>query len=216
MFSGACTKSFLFARHFFHLKLSKNYIATCVGLSGTHNAPPIAVSLHLIFPLLPRRRTSQDEEHEELPNQHGRSEKCCAAVTLVPRPLICCDQTVSRDVSVPISLLQAVHSLLTLSTTPVNHTYGSGNALDWIKTWKKEYMIGCLYRPPNSSVKFWSSLEDALGSLEGYEVILMGDLNADFSDQRDKNYVHMEHVCLSLNLRNLISSSPTRIRATQL
>ena len=109
MFSGACTKSFLFARHFFHLKLSKNYNATCVGLSGIHNAPPIAVSLHLIFPLLPRRRTSQDEEHEELPNQHGRSENCCAAVTLVPRPLICCDQTVSRDVSVPISLLQAVH-----------------------------------------------------------------------------------------------------------
>ena len=30
-----------------------------------------------------------------------------------------------------------IHSLLTLSTTPVNHTYGSGNALDWIKTWKK-------------------------------------------------------------------------------
>ena len=73
-------------------------------------------------------------------------------------------------------------------------------------------MIGCLYRPPNSSVKFWSSLEDALGSLDGYEVILMGDLNVDFSDQRDKNYVHMKHVCLSLNLRNLISS-PTRITA---
>ena len=90
-----------------------HYIATCVGLSGIHNAPPIAVSLHLVFPLLPRRRTSQDEEHEELPNQHGRSEKCCAAVTPVPRPLICCDQTVSRDVSVPISLLQAVHTLHT-------------------------------------------------------------------------------------------------------
>ena len=85
----------------------------------------------------------------------------------------------------------------------------------WIglKLGKKEYMIGCLYRPPNSSVKFWSSLEDALGSLDGYEVILMGDLNVDFSDQRDKNYVHMKHVCLSLNLRNLISS-PTRITAT--
>ena len=52
-----------------------------------------------------------------------------------------------------------------------------------------------------------------MGSLDGYEVILMGDLNVDFSDQRDKNYVHMKHVCLSLNLRNLISS-PTRITAT--
>ena len=85
----------------------------------------------------------------------------------------------------------------------------------WIglKLGKKEYMIGCLYRPPNSSVKFWSSLEDALGSLDGYEVILMGELNVDFSDQRDKNYVHMKHVCLSLNLRNL-NSSPTRITAT--
>ena len=85
----------------------------------------------------------------------------------------------------------------------------------WIglKFAKKEYMVGCLYRPPNSSVKFWPTLEDALGCLEGYEVILMGDLNVDTSDQRDKNYVHMKHVCLSLNLRNLISS-PTRITAT--
>ena len=35
-----------------------------------------------------------------------------------------------------------IHSLLTLSTTPVNHTYGSGNALDWIKTWKKRIKFG--------------------------------------------------------------------------
>ena len=41
----------------------------------------------------------------------------------------------------------------------------------------------------------------------------MGDLNVDFSDQQDKNYVHMKHVCLSMNLRNLISS-PTRTTAT--
>ena len=34
-----------------------------------------------------------------------------------------------------------------------------------LKLGKKEFMIGCLYRPPNSSVKFWSSLED-LGKLE--------------------------------------------------
>ena len=97
----------------------------------------------------------------------------------------------------------------------IHHTYGSGNALDWIKTWEKRIYDWLSVSAPklNSSVKFWYSLEDAFGSLDGYEVILMGDLNVDFSDHQDKNYVHMKHVCLSMNLRNLISS-PTRTTAT--
>ena len=70
----------------------------------------------------------------------------------------------------------------------------------------KKITIGCLYRPPNSSVQLWSDLEDALEGLEGSEIIL---LNVDVLNKSDPNFGHLNSTCSMLQLDNLVSP-PTR------
>ena len=76
-----------------------------------------------------------------------------------------------------------------------------------------ECKIGCFYRLPNSPVELWNTLENELESLGRHEIIFMGDFNVDMLDKGDKNFTHMKNICLSLNLRNLISA-PTRVTPT--
>ena len=78
---------------------------------------------------------------------------------------------------------------------------------------KRNYYVGCLYRPPDAHVQFWSILEESLEILEGNDVILMGDLNVNTMDIADPNLQHLNSICTSLQLNNIIQS-PTRITAT--
>ena len=55
-----------------------------------------------------------------------------------------------------------------------------------------ECKIGCFYRPPNSPVELWNTLENEPESLGGHEIIFMGDFNVDMLDKGDKNFTHMK------------------------
>ncbi len=78
---------------------------------------------------------------------------------------------------------------------------------------KRDIVLGCLYRPPDASVEFWSTLDNTLEVLEGSDIILMGDLNVNTLDTTDRNFAHLKNVCLPLQLKDIVQS-PTRISPT--
>ena len=50
---------------------------------------------------------------------------------------------------------------------------------------KEKVKISCLYRPPSSSIEFWSTLEKASEEVQGHSIILLGDLNVNSMDKTD-------------------------------
>ena len=78
---------------------------------------------------------------------------------------------------------------------------------------KDEIHFGCHYRPPNTLKDFWSSLEGSLEELLGQNLILMGDLNVNFTDKTDSQYNHLNYLCHAHQLREIIQQ-PTRITST--
>lgn len=82
-----------------------------------------------------------------------------------------------------------------------------------IRLKQQDVYVGCLYRPPDEKVKFWSVLDDSLEGLEGEEVVLMGDLNVDVLSSSDTNIVHLKATCTPLQLKNLVHA-PTRLSST--
>ena len=81
-----------------------------------------------------------------------------------------------------------------------------------IRLKQQDVYVGCLYRPPDEKVKFWSVLDDSLEGLEE-EVVLMGDLNVDVLSSSDTNIVHLKATCTPLQLKNLVHA-PTRLSST--
>ena len=57
---------------------------------------------------------------------------------------------------------------------------------------KDKIHFGCLYRPPNTLKDFWSTLEGSLEELLGQNLILMGDLNVNFTDKTDSQNNHLK------------------------
>ena len=78
---------------------------------------------------------------------------------------------------------------------------------------KTVVLVGSLYRPPNENIEFWPMLEESLETLQGHDIILMGDLNVNTMDPRDPHFQHLRSINHSLQLHNIIRS-PTRITAT--
>ena len=56
---------------------------------------------------------------------------------------------------------------------------------------KEKVKICCLYRPPSSSIEFWSTLEKASEKVRGHSIILLGDLNVILMDKADSQYHHL-------------------------
>ena len=78
---------------------------------------------------------------------------------------------------------------------------------------KDKIHFGCLYRPPKTLKDFWSTLEGRLEELLGQNLILMGDLNVNFTDKTDSQYNHLNYLCHAHQLREIIQQ-PTRITST--
>ena len=79
--------------------------------------------------------------------------------------------------------------------------------------WKDKIHFGCLYRPPNTLKDFWSTLDWSLEELFGQNLILMGDLNVNFTNKTDSQYNHLNFLCHAHQLREIIQQ-PTRITST--
>ena len=76
---------------------------------------------------------------------------------------------------------------------------------------KEKVKICFLYRPPSSSIEFWSTLEKASEEVQGHRyIVLMGDLNVDALNKGDPHFRHLKSLQLSLQLHNVIQS-PTRL-----
>ena len=74
----------------------------------------------------------------------------------------------------------------------------------------KSFLIGNMYRPPDSKVEYCDRFEDMIehASEEGEEIILLGDFNKNLSvDNLDREW---QNLTLSLGLTQLISQ-PTRV-----
>ena len=75
--------------------------------------------------------------------------------------------------------------------------------------------VGCLYRPPDERVQFWTTLEEVLEPLEGSDIVLLGDLNVDTLDktQRHPQFSYLNRLNSSLQTKDIVCS-PTRCTAT--
>ena len=82
-----------------------------------------------------------------------------------------------------------------------------------IRLKQQDIYVGCLCRPPDEKVKFWSFLDDSSEGLEGEEVVLIGDLNVDVLSSSETNIVHLKATCTPLQLKNLVHA-PTRLSST--
>ena len=98
-------------------------------------------------------------------------------------------------------------------STPNSHTASIEIIRLKIKIKRSTILFGCLYRPPDQKVHFWTDLEKPLEGLEGHDVILVGDINVEALNSNDPNYSHLMNICLSLNLSNMVEV-PTRYSAT--
>ena len=80
-----------------------------------------------------------------------------------------------------------------------------------VKLGKKDKLrTGCIYRPPNANLEFWTDLAKFLEIVEGHDIILLGDLNVDALNPSDRNFSHLNSVCSPFSLKNLVQR-PTRL-----
>ena len=72
--------------------------------------------------------------------------------------------------------------------------------------------IGSVYRPPSSNVKYFDYINDDLEFItsKGYDIIVLGDFNVDYSATYNHNRVHIDNLENLFDLRQLITSPPTR------
>ena len=73
--------------------------------------------------------------------------------------------------------------------------------------------VGCLYRPPDERVQFWTTLEEVLEPLEGSDIVLLGDLNVDTLDKTHPQFSYLNRLNYSLQTKDIVCS-PTRCTAT--
>ena len=73
---------------------------------------------------------------------------------------------------------------------------------------KDKIHFGCCYRPPNTLNDFWSTLaiEGSLEEVLGQNLILMGDLNLNFTDGTDSQYNHLNYLCHAHQLKEIIQT----------
>ena len=73
--------------------------------------------------------------------------------------------------------------------------------------------VGCLYRPPDERVQFWTTLEEVLEPLEDSDIVLLGDLNVDSLDKTHPQFSYLNRLNYSLQTKDIVCS-PTRCTAT--
>ena len=81
-----------------------------------------------------------------------------------------------------------------------------------VSTTSSKIMIGVMYRPPNSLVSYWQTLENNLQSIidMNIPIFLGGDLNVDMLTNHSG---HLGNLLSRLNLENIVLE-PTRITDT--
>ena len=72
---------------------------------------------------------------------------------------------------------------------------------------KQKVKICCHYRPPSSSIEFWSTLEKASEEVQGHSIILLGDLTTQ-SIRQTANTIICGHFASPINSTNLSKSQP--------
>ena len=108
-----------------------------------------------------------------------------------------------------------------LHVTPFLDVDTSSHEMLWVQLQGKSsaselLIIGCTYRPPSAPVSYWSTLSTALLPLQGLDVVMLGDLNADFllNPIPSTSLRHLQtDIMLPLNLQNRIAD-PTRVTST--
>lgn len=75
-------------------------------------------------------------------------------------------------------------------------------------------VVGCVYRPPSSTVSFWGQLEESIDQIAHScktQPLLLGDLNVNvLNPSQNPNYHHLKQLCDTVSLRNVITD-PTRL-----
>ena len=66
--------------------------------------------------------------------------------------------------------------------------------------------VGCLYRPPDERVQFWTTLEEVLEPLEGSDIVLLGELNVDTLDKTHPQFSYLNRLNSSLQTKDIVCS----------
>ena len=77
-------------------------------------------------------------------------------------------------------------------------------------------LLGCCYRPPNSSAAYWTALDQNIEqAVQGCQqsTVLLGDFNVDFSNPTSPSASPLYNILSHYNLCNYVTS-PTRVTAT--
>lgn len=84
-----------------------------------------------------------------------------------------------------------------------------------INALNRKFLLGLFYRPPNSSVDFWFSLENILENAVDHnlDLIILGDFNYDIIKNSNARNSHLQRIMTRFNLQHLITE-PTRITNT--
>ena len=72
------------------------------------------------------------------------------------------------------------------------------------------YQVGSVYRPPGRRVDYWSKLEQSWQSLQSQNIVILGDFNADPTNDADFGWKHLKSIAAAHALQNWIHQ-PTRI-----